>query len=98
MKDLLDAPQKARYYTKIDLRHTYHLVHIAEGDKWKTAFQTRYRSYEWTEMPFGLTNALAAFQHFMNDVFSDLLDVCVVIYLDDILIYSDDIASHKKHV
>jgi len=49
-------------------------------------------------MPFGLTNAPAAFQHFMNDVFSDLLDVCVVVYLNDILIYSDDITQHQSHV
>jgi len=49
-------------------------------------------------MPFGLTNAPAAFQHFMNNMFSDLLDVCVVVYLDDILIYSDDIMQHWKHV
>ena len=49
-------------------------------------------------MPFGLTNALAAFQRFMNNVFSDLLDVCIVVYLDDILIYSDDIMQHQSHV
>ena len=49
-------------------------------------------------MPFGLTNALAAFQRFMNEVFGDLLDICVVIYLDDILIYSDDLTNHKDHV
>ena len=57
-----------------------------------------YSSYEWLVMPFGLTNALAAFQHFVNTVFSDLLDVCVIVYLDDILIYSADMTSHKKHV
>jgi len=49
-------------------------------------------------MPFGLTNAPAAFQRFMNDVFSDLLDMCIVVYLDDILIYSDDITQHQSHV
>ena len=49
-------------------------------------------------MPFGLTNALAAFQRFMNDIFSDLLDVCIVVYLDDILIYSDNITQHWSHV
>ena len=49
-------------------------------------------------MPFRLTNALAAFQHFMNNVFSDLLDVCIVVYLDDILIYSNDITQHQSHV
>ena len=74
------------------------MVCIAEEDKWKTAFRTRYEAFEWSVMPFGLTNALAAFQRFMNNVFSDLLDVCIVVYLDDILIYSDDIMQHWSHV
>jgi len=98
ISDLLDSPRKACIYTKIDLRHVYHLVHIAEGDEWKTAFRTRYGAFEWSVIPFGLTNAPAAFQRFMNDVFSDLLDVCIVVYLDDILIYSDDITQHWSHV
>jgi len=98
ISDLLDSPRKAHIYTKIDLWHAYHLVHIAEGNKWKTAFQTCYGTFEWSVMPFGLTNAPATFQRFMNDVFSDLLDVCIVVYLDDILIYSDNIMQHWKHV
>lgn len=60
ISDLLDAPRKARIYTKIDLKHAYHLVRIAEGDEWKTTFRTRWGSYEWNVMPFGLTNAPAA--------------------------------------
>ena len=96
--DLLDAPQKARIYTKIDLQHVYHLVWIAEGDEWKTAFRTCYGSFEWLVMPFGLTNRPTAFQQFMNDIFGDLLDQCVVVYLDDILIYSDNPEQHTKHV
>ena len=96
--DLLDAPRKARIYTKIDLRHAYHLVRIAEGDEWKTAFRTRYGLFEWLVMPFGLTNAPAAFQRFMNDIFSDMLDVSLLVYLDDILIYSDTIEEHHQHV
>ena len=58
----------------------------------------RYGSYEWLVMPFGLTNAPAAFQRFVNTVFTDPLDVCVIVYLDDILIYSKDKASHREHV
>ena len=61
LSDLLTTAGKARLYTIIDLLHAYHLVRIAEGDKWKTAFRTRYRSSEWLVMPFGLTNAPAAF-------------------------------------
>ena len=89
---------KARLYTTIDLRNTYYLVCIAEGDEWKTAFRTHYSSFEWLVMPFGLTNAPSTFQRFMNDIFSDLLDVHVIIYLDDILIYSDNPVDHRKHV
>jgi hypothetical protein len=96
--DLLDAPRKACTYTKIDLHHAYHLVHITEGEEWKTAFCTRYGLFEWLVMPFGLSNAPMAFQCFMNDIFGDLLDVCVIVYLNDILIYSDDMSQHKKHV
>ena len=70
--DLLDAPKKACYYTKIDLRSTYHLVYIARGNEWKTAFRTCYRSFEWLVMPFGLSNTPSVFQRFMNDIFSDL--------------------------
>jgi len=98
ISDLLDSPHKAHIYTKIDLRHAYHLVHIAEGDEWKTAFRTRYRAFKWSVMPFGLTNAPAAFQRFMNNMFSNLLDVCIVVYLDNILIYSDNITQHRSHI
>ena len=96
--DLLDTPGKARIYTKINLRHAYHLVWITPGDEWKTAFCTRYGSFEWLVMPFGLTNAPAAFQHFVNDIFADMLDVNVIVYLDDILIYSDNPEEHTEHV
>jgi len=98
ISDLLDSLCKARIYTKIDLWHVYHIVCIAEGDKWKTAFQTCYRAFKWLVMSFRLTNTPAAFQRFMNDMFSDLLDVCIVVYLDNILIYSNDITQHWNYV
>src|SRR5271168_654575 len=98
ISDLLTTAGKACIYTTLDLFHSYHLVRITEGDEWKTAFCTRYGSFEWLVMPFGLTNAPAAFQRFMNDIFSDLLDVYVIIYLDDILIFSDDPSQHSAHV
>ena len=98
ISDLLDAPSKARIYTKLDLRHAYHLLRVAEGDEPKTAFRTRYGSYEWRVVPEGLTNAPASFQRFLNTLFADLLDVTVIVYLDDILIYSDDPNDHTKHV
>ena len=98
ISDLLHSLQKARFYTKIDLHHAYHLVGIREGDEWKTAFHTHYGSFKWRVMPFGLTNTPPAFQHFMNDIFGDLLDVCMLVYLDDILIYSDSEEEHIWHI
>ena len=73
-------------------------MRITKGNEWKTAFRTHYGLFEWLVMLFGLSNALSAFQLFMNDIFSNVLDIFVVIYLDDILIYSDNIDDHKKHV
>lgn len=96
--EALDRLKSAQIYTKLDLRGAYNLVRIKEGDEWKTAFRTRYGHFECLVVPFGLTNAPAAFQHFMNDVFRDMLDVTVLIYLDDILIFSDSIQDHEKHV
>jgi len=98
ISNLLDSPCKACIYTKIDFWHAYHLVCIAEGDKWKTTFCTCYGAFKWLVMLFGLTNAPATFQCFINNIFSDLLDVCIVVYLDNILIYSDDITQHQSHV
>ena len=96
--NLLDSLGPARIYTKINLKHTYHLVQIAKGDESKTAFQTCYGSFEWTVMPFRLSNALAAFQCFINEVLGELLDVCTIGYLDDILIYSDGLKEHRLNI
>jgi len=98
ISDLLTSPAPTRIYSKIDLKHAYHLVRIAEGDKPKTAFRTHYSSYKWRVMPFGLSNALAAFQRFINEVLGDLMDVCMVGYLDDILVYLDSLEDHRNHV
>jgi len=96
--NLLDCLCTACTFTKMDLCSVYNLVCIADGDEWKTAFRTRYGSYEFFIMHYGLTNAPASFQRFMNNVFKDMLDMCVVVYLDDILIFSDDPAKHHQHV
>ena len=98
ISNLLDSPHKARFYTKINLHHVYHLVCIHKGDEWKTAFHTHYGSFEWHIMPFRLTNTPAAFQRFMNDIFGDLLDVCMLVYLDNILIYSNSEEEHIWHI
>ena len=93
--DLLDSPRKAQFYSKIDLRHAYHLIRIQEGDEWTTAY---YRSFEWCVMPFRLTNTPAVFQRLRNNIFSDLLDICVIVYLENILIYSDTLEEHRRHI
>ncbi|QRW26438.1 Retrotransposable element Tf2 protein [Rhizoctonia solani] len=96
--DLMAQLCGAKIFTKLDLRWGYNNVQVKEGNKWKTAFRTKYGLYKSLVMTFGLTNAPAAFQHFMNKLFKDLLDVCIIIYLDDILIYSKDDTTHTQHV
>ncbi|QRV99064.1 Retrotransposable element Tf2 protein [Ceratobasidium sp. AG-Ba] len=73
--DLIEKLRGAKVFSKFDLKWGYNLVRIKEGDEWKTAFKTRYGLFEYLVMPFGLTNAPATFQHFMNDIFRDILDV-----------------------
>ena len=94
ISNLLNLPCKAWVYSKLDLYYAYYLVCITDGDKWKTAFRTCYGSFEWSVISFSLTNAPIAFQWFINDIFSDLLDVCIVIYLNDILIYLNNMSKH----
>jgi hypothetical protein len=84
----LEQLGSAKIFTKIDLRGAYNLVRVKEGDEWKTTFRTRYGHFEYLIMPFGLTNALAIFQHMMNDIFPEYLDHFIVIYLNDIMIYT----------
>ena len=96
--NLLERLSGAKYFTRLDLRGAYNLVRIRPGDEWKTAFRTRYGHFEYTVMPFGLTNAPAVFQHMANDIFRDFLDIFIIIYLDDILIYSKTQEDHDNHV
>src|SRR6202045_3536294 len=98
IETLVDQLRLAKIYLKINLRVGYNNVRIAEGDEWKTAFHTHYGAFEYLVMPFGLTNAPATFQCLMNDIFHDLVDVYVVVYLDDILIYLDNMEQHYDHV
>ncbi|GBG86030.1 hypothetical protein CBR_g40931 [Chara braunii] len=96
--DLLDRVQGCKYYSKIDLKSGYHQIAIRPEDQHKTAFQTRYGLYEFVVMPFGLCNAPGTFQHTMNRIFHNHLDKFVVVYLDDILIFSKSVEEHAKHV
>ncbi len=81
-------------YTKIDLRATYNLVRIQEGDEWKTMVKTCYNHFEYVVVPFGLSNMPIIFQHMMNDVFYEYLDDLVVYYIDIIFIFSKNMEDH----
>lgn len=96
--ELLDRLQGSVIFTRIDLRGAYNLVRVAENEEWKTAFRTRYGHFEYMVMPFGLTNAPATFQCLMNDIFRDCLDIYVIAYLDDILVFSKTKDEHVTHV
>ena len=98
MDELFDRLQGAKYFSKIDLRTGFYQILMAPEDSAKTAFRTRYGLFEWTVLPMGLTNAPATFQHLMNSTFREFLDVCVLVFLDDIVVYSHTLGDHERDV
>ena len=98
IEELMDRLIGSKYFTKIDLYSRYHQIRIKDEDISKIAFRTRYRYYEFCVLLFGLTNAPATFMTLMNNIFQPYLDKFVIVYLDDILIYSKTKEEHLKHV
>jgi hypothetical protein len=88
----------AKIFTKLDIRQTFHRIHINAASEELTTFRTRYGTYKYQVLPFGLTNGPATYQRYMNEVLFNYLDDFCTTYLDDILIYSDNVLEHKHHV
>jgi hypothetical protein len=89
IRKTLKGLAKARYYTKVNVRAAFHKFRIKKGNKWKTAFRTRFGLFEWIITPFGLAEASAIFQKYINSILDDFLDKFCLAYMNDVLIYSD---------
>jgi len=93
-----DTLGEAKYFTKLDIKDAYHNIRIREGDDWKTTFSTKLGTHKYLVLPFGLGNAPAAFQRWINEVLMEHIDMCCIVYLDDVLIYSNTLQQHQKDV
>ena len=98
IQETLQRLSKAKWFTKLDVIAAFNNLRIKEGHEWLTAFRTRYGLFEYNVMPFGMCNAPSSFQEYMNDTLREFLDSFVTAYIDDILIYSETLEEHRKHI
>lgn len=94
----MDSLAEARYFSKIDLKSGYHQIRIKEGDEWKTNFKTNEGLCEWLVMPFGISNAPITFMRLVNEILREFINKFILVYLDDILVFSKTKEDHLRHL